>query len=103
MTWECNILGIFTAPLSGTYTVSFSLSSSVNNNYYNYAFLSHNGAKIYETEHRTMIKTASVDSTGGRLVYIQADAGDTISLGTTTDDSTYGLYNILTCFEYNAV
>ena len=50
-----------------------------------------------------MSENAYVDSTGGRLVYIQAQAGDTISLGTTTDDSTYGLYNILTCFEYNAV
>ena len=98
----CNISGIFTAPISGTYTVSYSLSSSVNNDYYNYAFLSHNGAKIYETEHRTMAASANVDSTGGRLVYIQAQEGDTISLRTTTDDSTYGLYNILTCFEYNA-
>ena len=100
---SCNISGIFTTPLPGTYTVSFSLSSSVNNGLYNYVFLSHNGAKIYETEHRTMSDNAYVDSTGGRLVYIQAQAGDTISLETTTDDSTYGLYNILTCFEYNAV
>ena len=97
----CNISGIFTAPISGTYTVSYSLSSSVNNKYYNYAFLSHNGAKIYETEHRTYSDNAYVDSTGGRLVYIWAQAGDTISLRTTTYDSTYDLYNILTCFEYN--
>merc|ERR1712110_954370 len=97
--------GIFTAPLAGTYTVSFSLFSNVNghNWEHNKVYLHYNGVRMTETMHET--HSGSDDNTGvyvistsGREVFIQAQTGDTISLNTERVDSIYGFYSILTCF-----
>ena len=66
--------------MSGTWTVSYSLESATDPEDFNLAF---------------------VESTRGRTVFLQAQAGDTISLRTTVLD--WRVFEILTCLEYNSV
>ena len=97
--------------MSGTYAVSFSLYSNVEmkNFEHNNAFLYFNGVRITETHHEThggsddINTSAFVISTSGREFFIRAQVGDTIGLRTGEVESIYGFYEILTCFEYNAV
>ena len=79
------------------------MGSAVHNGDYNRAYFYHNDQQIPETNIQTHIGSASVrvDSTGGREVFIQAQAGDTISLRTERVD--FSFYRTLTCFQFNAV
>ena len=75
--------------------------SRVGSGNYDDVFLYHNGLRMSETKYGTFSDSGYVWSTGGRVVYIQAQAGDTISLRTGVED--FDIYYIITCFEYNAV
>ena len=76
--------------MNGTWRISFSMESIVNNGDNNYAYLYHNGEQMPETEHDR-----------GREILMTAQQGDTLTLRSGRVD--YRFYNIITCFEYIAV
>ena len=86
--------------MTGTWTISFSMMTTVNAGNFNYAYLYHNGEYMPETQHETFSLLSSAGSTGGREVLVTAQQGDTLTLRSERLD--YGFYHILTCFEYNA-
>ena len=77
------ISGIFTVPVSGVWRISFSLTSNVHSGQQNYAFLYFNGDQLDETEHHIGTEVGDVDSTGGRVIILEASAGDSINLRAT--------------------
>ena len=92
--------GIFTAPLAGTWSISFSLSSSPDPEDYNAIFLYKNGRQISETRHYTgnHVGSGYVGFTGGRNVFLSLDAGDTVELRASSHGE--GTDRILICYEY---
>ena len=66
----------------------------------NRAYLFINGQVLWETEHNTYSESGGVRSTGGRVVTLEASAGDKIEIRTDRMDYGYGLYDILYCVEY---
>ena len=95
------ILGIFIVPMSGTWTVSYSLESATDAEDFNIAYLYLNGEELRWSPIWTNSASGFVESTGGRTVFLKAQAGDTISLRTTVLD--WRVFEILTCLEYNSV
>ena len=87
--------------MTGTWRISFSMRSNVYTGDGNYAYLYHNGERLPETEHETYSDSGTVYSTGGREILVTAQQGDTLTLRTTA--LKFYFYNILSCFEYNAV
>ena len=74
------------------------MKSKTNGGGWNIVFLFFNGKKLMETEHSTYSDGGRTDSTGGRVVTLEASAGDTIYLRTTTMDGKY--YHVNYCAEY---
>ena len=73
-------IGIFTAPLAGTWSISFSLYSDPDPGDYNDIYLYKNGQQIPESYHRTIHSSGGSGwsgFTGGRIVFLSLDAGDT--------------------------
>ena len=66
----------------------------------NTAYLYINDAKLDETYHGTYSETGQVDSTGGRVVTVEASAGDKIEIRADKMDHAYYLF--LYCAEYIA-
>ena len=64
----------------------------------NYAYLFMNGEELTETQHETYSESGEVGSTSGRVVTLEASAGDEIEIRTTRMDEYY--FNILYCAEY---
>ena len=65
---------------------------------YNYAYLWLNGHQMSETEHRTYSSSGTVRSIGGRLVTLEASAGNYIELRAA---KTNGIFNRINyCVEY---
>ena len=56
-----------------------------------------------ETLRELYFKNGVMTSTGGREILMMAEQGDTLSLRTGEMDSSYGFYNIISCFEFNAI
>ena len=83
--------------MSGDWRVSYSLMSKLDSGY-NFCFLYLNGQQQWATRHQTYSTGAMVQSTGGRVVTLEANAGDTISLRST---GMYGDYFFIHfCVEY---
>ena len=94
-----HISGIFTVPVSGAWRVTFSMRSVVNSGDGNFCYLYINGARLYETQHYTYSESdGEMVSTGGRVVTLEASAGDNIEIRATRMDGIY--YEILYCAEY---
>ena len=87
--------------MNGTWRISFSMESIVNNGDNNYAYLYHNGAMMPDTQHWTGSYSGEVVSTGGREILVTAQQGDTLTLRSTRLD--WYFHDIRTCFEYFVV
>ena len=84
--------------MSGAWRLTYSLYSWVNSGEVNYCYLFLNGEALPETDHTTSSETGQVRSTGGRVVTLEASAGDKIDIRTDRMDRYY--YDILYCAEY---
>ena len=86
-------------PVSGAWRVSFSMASLVGVGYgdQNRAYLYINGNQLDETEYWTYSESGLVCSTGGRVLTLEASAGDKIEVRTTRVDGYH--YNVLYCAE----
>ena len=85
-------------PVSGAWKLSYSMRSLVDGGDDNSCYLYLNGEQLDETEHDTYSKTDVVGSTGGRVVTVEASAGDKIEIRATVMDGNY--FYILYCAEY---
>ena len=85
-------------PLSGTYRVSYSLTSVVYSGKSNNVYLHLNDDQLPETRHTTYSDRDQVQSTSGLVVTLEASAGDTIELRTSKMDHQF--YRINFCVEY---
>ena len=95
----CYISGIFTVPLSGAWTLTYSLQSVVDSGEKNLARLFLNGGLLGpETQHQTYSESGEVISTSGRSVTLEAFSGDAIYLKPTRMDGQY--WQIYYCAEY---
>ena len=74
------------------------LISNVDSWEYNFAYLFHNGNKLYNSQLGTSSGSGEMYFTGGRVVTLEASAGDTIEIRTTMMDGSY--YRISFCVEY---
>ena len=74
------------------------MNSLVNGGDRNYAYLSINGDLLYKTWHETSSDVGWVSSTGGRVVTLEASAGDKIEVTANYMQGSYN--NILYCVEY---
>jgi len=90
--------GIFTVPVSGAWRVTYSMYSTVDSGDLNFCYLYRNGERLDETSHTTNSESGTVRSTGGRVVTLEASAGDKIEIRTETMRGSY--YDILYCAEY---
>ena len=64
----------------------------------NDCYLYLNGDQLDETRHGTYSESGEVRSTGGRVVTLEASAGDKIEIRAITMDGSY--WRILYCAEY---
>lgn len=85
-------------PVSGAWKISYSLESDVDSGEYNDCWLYLNGVQLTETKHDTYSASGRVNFTGGRVVTVEASAGDKIEIRATRMDGSYGF--ILYCAEY---
>ena len=85
-------------PVSGAWRLSFSMYAQVDSGDYNWAYLYLNGEKLTETYHKTYSGSGEVHSTGGRVLTVEASAGDKIEIRATDMDRDSD--NILYCAEY---
>ena len=85
-------------PLSGAWRLTYSLASYVDSGDWNYCYLYLNGDQLPKTEHYTRSSTEYGRSTSGRVVTLEASAGDTIELRATKMDGSY--YRMTFCLEY---
>jgi len=88
--------GIFTVPVSGAWRLSFSMWSLVGSGDFNYCYLFINGEALID--HNTYSQSGAVSSTSGRVVTLEASAGDNIEIRTTEMTGTY--WDILYCAEF---
>ena len=84
--------------MSGAWRLSYSLESWVDGGEINYSYLYINGNKLDETQHETRSGSGWDSTTGGRVVTLEASAGDKIELRATSMSSRY--YENLYCAEY---
>ena len=96
----CHFSGIFTVPVSGAWRLTYSLYSQGASVDYNVCFLYINGDQLDETRHVTYSESGIMISTSGRVVTLEASAGDKIEIRATTMEGSYGYYYILYCAEY---
>ena len=89
-----HLSGIFTVPVSGSWRVVYSMRSHVQNGKENWAFLYLNGEALPESLYYTY---SSSHTTGGRVLTLEANAGDTITLRMDGD-----YVRIIFCAEYIA-
>ena len=85
-------------PVSGAWRLSYSMISQVVNKENNLARLYFSGDRLDETIHQTYSSAVYAGSTGGRVVNVEASAGDTIKILTTRIDGHYK--HIHFCAEY---
>ena len=78
--------------------MSFSLSSFVESGVSNIAYIFVNGEQVFESKHFTYSESGWVSSTGGREVFLEANAGDSITLRTTGMGG-YFQY-VMTCIDF---
>ena len=70
-------------PVSGAWRVTYHMQSRVTNLMTNQAWIYLNGRQLPETMHKTSVSArCKVDSTSGRVVTLEANEGDLISLRT---------------------
>ena len=84
--------------MSGTWRLTYSLHSRVDSGEDNDCILYLNGEALTGAYHHTYSSSGVVYSTGGRVVTVEASAGDKIEIRTTRMDRNY--YQILYCAEY---
>ena len=99
----CHISGIFTVPVSGAWRISYSLQSSgrgvaLIRDEKNIAVLYKNGNSLQGTQYYSASSDGWVASTGGRVVNMEANAGDRIDLRATRIDDIF--WDILFCAEF---
>ena len=95
----CHISGIFTVPVSGAWRISYSIQSNVGRGEGNYSWLSLNGNQLQESQYVTFIESDGLArSTGGRVLTLEASAGDTIEMKTGAIDHDYRY--IILCVNY---
>ena len=90
-------------PVSGAWRISYSLQSSYRGvalirDEVNVAWLYKNGYSLQGTEHYSASSDGWVTSTGGRVVTLEANAGDRIDLRATRMDGNF--WDILFCAEF---
>ena len=86
-------------PVSGAWRLTYSMGSTVNSWNSNLSFLYINGGLLDESSrYRTFSETGQVLSTGGRVVTVEASAGDKIEIRATTVDGSY--WRIIFCAEF---
>ena len=85
-------------PASGAWRISYSLRSQVGTDQSNHCYLAINGHQLGETLHFTLSQSDQVLSTGGRVVTLEASAGDKIEMEITRMDGNY--WDILYCAEF---
>ena len=85
-------------PVSGAWRLSYSMQSWVDSGEENWAHLYINGDQLQGPDHDTSSGNGWVRSTGGRLVTLEASAGDTIEIRTTNMGGYY--YYVYFCAEY---
>ena len=66
--------------MSGAWRLTFSLMSRAESGNYNYCDLYKNGNRLDETIHETYSGYGRVQSTSGRVVTLEASAGDRIEI-----------------------
>ena len=93
----CHISGIFTVPVSGTWRVTYSLESWVEIGESNSVWLYLNGRMLPESNHVTSSSSGIVASVGGRVVTLEASAGDSITLMTSQVERVY--FRVYFCVE----
>ena len=76
-------------PVTGAWRLTYSLYSFVDSGDNNWAYLHLNGDPLRETRHYTYSQTGAVTSTGGRVVTLEASAGDQIEIRATTMGNNY--------------
>ena len=85
--------------MSGSWRLTYSLISRVESTFINICYLYLNGVQLDETRHYTFSERSDVTSTGGRMVTLEANAGDKIEIR--AGDRMDGIYwRILFCGEY---
>ena len=84
--------------MSGTWRVTYSMKSGVRDGHGNWAYLFINDGRVEHSEHWTDSSSATVQSTSGRQVYVEATQGDNIELRATIMEDDY--YRIYFCAEY---
>ena len=72
--------------------------SYVNSTETNIGHLYHNNVALEHSRFKTHSSSGLVASTGGRELIVEASAGDSISLRTSTMDGEY--WRVMTCFEF---
>ena len=85
-------------PVSGAWRLTYSMWSWVDSGDENYCWLYLNGQRLTETRHKTYTSSGEVQSTGGRVVTVEASAGDKIEIRADGMDDDY--YEILYCAEF---
>ena len=85
-------------PVSGAWQLTFSLTSVVDSAETNFCYLYINGNQLGKTYHGTHSTNGKVDSTGGRVVTLEASTGDTIELKADRMDGKFWRINF--CAEY---
>ena len=91
---------MFTAPRAGVYLITFSYYVLNDHGEQTEVYLHLNGEKLGETRHRTSYSDGSgqMRSAGGRAVYQRLEAGDTLTLQTTTVSG--DMFYIMFCVEF---
>ena len=85
-------------PVSGAWKLTYSMQSTVYSGNNNICYLYLNGEKLDETRHNTYSQSGRVHSTSGRVVTLEASAGDKIEIRATRMDYVYN--DILYCAEF---
>ena len=95
----CHIAGIFTVPVSGAWRLTLSLMSWVDLGEYNFCYLYINGDRLdILWMHYTASSYGLVQSTGGRMLTVEASTGDKLEIRIDRIDGRY--YNIQYCAEF---
>ena len=87
-------------PVSGVWRVNFNLLSFVESSEWNWVSLYLNVGRIKGTKHETSSPSGLVRSTSGRVVTVEASAGDSIELKAEKMEGSYYFINF--CVDYIA-
>ena len=88
-------------PVSGAWRLTYSLESTLEQGGWNYCLLSINGDTLDGSVHETYSDSSKQWTTGGRVVTLEASAGDKIEVKADTSSSVEDkFWHILFCAEF---